>query len=222
MEILEFLHVIRKRFWLVFVITAAALLGGILISKFVMKPVYEAKVTLIIGRTPSSQYEKINYDDILAYQKLIKTYSELAKSRIVAEETIMTLKYNMECETLQGNLKVAPKGDTQILEVAVQDRDQDRVVEIANTLSSVFVNKVKTMLNADDIKIMDMAKPPASMVKPNLYLNTAFAGFAGLIISFSLAFLLEHLDGTLKTEDDIEGRLGINVLASIPYIKITK
>lgn len=216
MELLEYLNVIKKRWWTILLVTAAAATASAAISMFLLTPIYEAKTTLIIGRTPRSQDEKVQYDVILAYQKLIKTYSELAKSRMIAEETIKSSGYDISPEYLMENLKVSPKGDTQILEIVLQDADPERVVKIANTMSDVFVEKVKSMMNTDDIRLVDGARPPAALVKPNMLFNVIAGILLGLLVSFSIVFLLEHMDTALKSEEQAERILRMPVLESIP------
>jgi capsular polysaccharide biosynthesis protein len=44
----------------------------------------------------------------------------------------------------------------------------------------------------------------------------AAGAFLGLIIGFLLAFVLEALDDTLKTPDDVEQHVGLTVVGAIP------
>jgi capsular polysaccharide biosynthesis protein len=219
MELLEYIQVIKKRIWIIMSVTVAAALVSGIFSIFIMDPVYEAKATLIVGRTPASDKEKMQYNDVLMYGKLVKTYAELAKSDLVASETISRTGYDLTEAQLKGNLTITPKGDTQILEIAIQNNDAEKAYELANTLSEVFVEEVKGMMNADDVKIMDKAKLPEKPVKPRKMLNIVIAGFVGLMASLGVVFLMEYLDNTIKTENDIEKYLGITVLATIPYVK---
>jgi capsular polysaccharide biosynthesis protein len=71
MEFLEYMKLIKKRWLLVFMMTLVSVLISAVLSTFVITPVYEAKTTLLIGQTLRSQDQKVQYDVILAYQKLI-------------------------------------------------------------------------------------------------------------------------------------------------------
>ena len=219
MELLEYLYIIRKRIWIIVAITVVATLVSSIVSIFVMKPVYEAKVTIIIGRAPNNNADKVQYNDLLMYQKLVKTYAELAKSKLVAEETISQLEYDdIKPAAIQSALVVTPKGDTQILEVTMQNKSPQRAMMLTNTLSKVFIQKVKELMHSEDISIMEKADLPTIPVKPNVRLNIIIAAFLGLMSSLGLVFLMEYLDSTIKTERDIEKYIAITVLASIPYI----
>ena len=66
---------------------------------------------------------------------------------------------------------------------------------------------------------MDKAVLPDKPVKPNIKLNIAFAFFIGLMASVGLVFVLEYLDRTIKTEEEVEKYLELPVIATIPRYK---
>jgi capsular polysaccharide biosynthesis protein len=106
-----------------------------------------------------------------------------------------------------------------MLEISVQNGNPEKACSIANTLSDVFVEEVKTFMNSEDVKIMDRAQLPAGPIKPRKMLNVVIAAFLGLMGSMGLVFLMEYLDNTIKTEDDVQKYLGLTVLASIPFVE---
>lgn len=219
LELLEYLYIIRKRIWIIVAVTVVAASISAVISIFFMKPVYESKATMIIGITPNNKNtEQAHVNDIVLYQKLVKTFAELAKSKLVAQETVSELKYNITPESLLLNMKVTPKADAQILEIVVQDGNPERAAILSNTIANVFMKKVSEMMKIDDIKMLDKAETPRSPVRPKVLLNILIALFAGLMLSMGIVFLIEYLDNTVRTENDIEKYIAVTVLASIPYI----
>ena len=64
------------------------------------------------------------------------------------------------------------------------------------------------------------ASVPSHPVKPNKKLNIAIAVVLGLMIFTLLAFVLEYLDNTLKTPEDINKELGLPVLGVIPKMNL--
>lgn len=220
MKLLEYLQIVKKRLWIILAIPFVTALASALISIFVMKPVYQAVATLIISKTPANGSSQVQYDDLMMYDKLVKTYAELAKSNLIANETISKSGYDMTASQLRNSLTVTPKTDTQIMEIAVTDRNPQKALTLTNTLAEVFQEKVKTMMNTEDgVKILDEAQLPGSPVKPKKLLNVVIAGFIGFMISIGVVFLMEYLDNTIKTENDVEKYLGLTVLASIPFVK---
>lgn len=219
MELMEYLRALKKRLWLILLITFLSTCSSALCSIYLIKPVYEAKITSIVGRVPVNNNERLEYTDVLLYERLIKTYSELVKSRVVLSEALFRLNYDMELSKMQSNLIVSPKGDTQILEIAVRDTDAIRATNIANTIAQVFIEKVKTLMHSEDVEIMDWAIVPEKPVKPRVALNTAAAFLLGLMVSLGLILLIEYMDNTLKADEDVEKYLSILVLADIPYAR---
>ena len=75
---------------------------------------------------------------------------------------------------------------------------------------------VSAGLKASNIRVVDAAVPPIAPMNRRLLFNLAVGLFVGLIGGISLAFLLEHMDDTVKTPDDIEAFLRAPALALIP------
>ena len=66
---------------------------------------------------------------------------------------------------------------------------------------------------------MDKAVLSDKPVKPNKKLNIAIAFFIGRMASDGLVFVLEYLDRTIKTEEEVEKYLDLPVIATIPRYK---
>ena len=73
-------------------------------------------------------------------------------------------------------------------------------------------------LHTTSIHIVDNADVPTWPSHPRTRVNLAFGAGVGLLIGFGLALLLESLDTNLKTMTDIEGTLGLPLLAAIPAV----
>ena len=73
-------------------------------------------------------------------------------------------------------------------------------------------------LRPNNISIVDRAKVPGRRFSPNVPLNTLIGLMLGLMLGVLVAFVLEFLDDTLKTPEDIERRLKLSVLGIIPKL----
>jgi len=79
--------------------------------------------------------------------------------------------------------------------------------------------KTSAALDSDRISNVVVVQPatyPAVPIKPNKRLNLMLGLVVGLGAGLGLALLREFMDETLKSERDVEGRLRVPVLASIP------
>jgi len=70
-----------------------------------------------------------------------------------------------------------------------------------------------------DLRVVDRAIPPATRVSPRTAMNTVFGALLGLMTGVVAAYLLESLDTTFKTPEEVGEYLGVPVLASIPVWK---
>jgi Capsular polysaccharide biosynthesis protein len=219
LELKEYLQVILKRWKIIAAVTIISVVGSGIISVFFMKPVYEAKITLIVGSSPSNSNNKIQYNDIMLYQQMLKTYSEMIKRRVTSENTLAKLNYDMKPEELMGKLKVTATTGSQIIDVSIQDSSAERACNLANTLGTVFEDEAKTYMNSTDVKVLDKAVVPKSPVSPNKKMNVAIGFLLGIMVSLGIVFIIEYLDNTIKTENDVKEILDLPILATIPYVK---
>ena len=220
MELQEYLNILKKRWSLLIVITLVATLISGVVSYFVIKPAYKSDISVIIQKqdTVDTKAPAMNYNDILMYQKMVKTYSELVKSRTVAEHAVNALAIDMKPDTLRGMIAVAPKGDTEFLTITVQSKDARQAMELANQLAKSLKEVSVNIKKSDNVQILDPAMLPVGPYSPRPMLNMAIAFFLGLMVSVGLIFLLEYMDNTVKSPEDIEKLLGISVIGAIPMI----
>ncbi len=73
-------------------------------------------------------------------------------------------------------------------------------------------------LRSSNIRIADAAEPPGSRVTPRRGRTLALALILGLFLGTGAIFLLEALDNTLKTPDDVTQHLGLPALGIVPSL----
>ena len=67
------------------------------------------------------------------------------------------------------------------------------------------------------IEFIDKANVPTIPVRPDLFLNTIIGMLVGGILGLGLALLLEYIDPTFKSAEEVERWLDIPVLGSVPH-----
>jgi len=77
--------------------------------------------------------------------------------------------------------------------------------------------KISQASQLGKVRILDTALPPADRSKPNTKQNLLLGLFLGAALGIGLAAILEYLDNTIKTVEDIEKRHQ-NVLGIIPAL----
>ncbi len=98
-------------------------------------------------------------------------------------------------------------------------REVDRLKQAAETLAqrSMETQIAKSIdLGETTVTVISEASIPSKPIKPNKKLNMAIAAVLGLMVFTLLAFVLEYLDNTIKTPEDISRHLELPVLGVIP------
>jgi len=224
-DLLQLWEAIKKRWIIVAVIPLIAALTSGIVSFFILDPVYKASTTLIVGKkaTEDQQASQLLENSVLqANKQLALTYSEIAKSRTVEENVIKELRLDLTTEELDKKVSVESVKNTEILEIAVQDKDPVLAADIANSMAKKFSDAVIEIKKVDSVSIVDKAVPPTKPVKPEKKKNVLIAFAVGLMVSVGLALLLEFLDTTIKNSKDVEQVLGLPVLGEIPLYDIDK
>ena len=215
----ELAHTLKKRLKLIVLITvAAALISGI-ISYFVLTPIYQSSTQVLVNQAKTEQ-QLYNPAEVQTNLQLISTYNVIMKSPAILEKVAQNLDLDLTQEQLSSKITVASEQDSQVVNITVQDENPGLAADIANETARVFQEDIVKIMNVDNVSILAAAEvgENPSPVKPQPLLNIAIAIVVGLMAGIGLAFLLEYLDNTIKSEQDIEKTLGIPVLGGVTTI----
>jgi capsular polysaccharide biosynthesis protein len=216
----ELMETLKKRMQLILMITLTAIIVSGGVSFFLLTPVYQSSTQLLVNQSKSDQ-PAYNIGEIQSNLQLINTYNVIIKSPAILEKVIAELNLNMTAAQLNEKLTVASEKDSQVINLSVQDTDSKQAAAIANKTADVFQDEIVKIMNVDNVSILAKAEvgEDTSPIKPKPLLNIAIAMVVGLMTGVGIAFLLEFLDNTVKTEQEVEKLLGLPVLGSIAVIK---
>jgi capsular polysaccharide biosynthesis protein len=217
LDLREIFRVLQRRFWLLLALPLIAGLTAGLLSLYVMDPVYSASTTLWVIKDDSSN---INYQDLLLNRNLTKTYAEVAKSRATIADAIRILGLDgqLTVGSVQGQLTVTPVRDTEILSFTIQDGSPAMAAKLADAVAESFKEQIKAYMKVENVVVVDKAVVPAGPIKPRPLMNVAIAIVLGGMAAVGLIFLLEYLDTSIKSPEDITRHTGMPVLGIIPVI----
>lgn len=213
----EIFEALKKRWKMIALITIVATVISGVFSFFIIDPVYEASTKLFVGKEENSE-EVYNSNDIAMYQKLLKTYSETIKTRDLLTSAIKDSKYDLEVGDVSSALTVVPVADTQILQIKYQSKDPKEAEIVLKAISNNFIKTAKELVPNGNVRTIEAVEMPEKPVSPNKKMNIAIAFLLGLMVSVGLAFLLEYLDNTYKTKEQLEKELELPVLGVIPTL----
>jgi len=76
--------------------------------------------------------------------------------------------------------------------------------------------RISEVMEPTDVQIIDVAKLPERPIKPKKALNVVIAAILGLFVGVGGALVLEQINRTVRTAEDVQEFLDIPVLGSIP------
>jgi capsular polysaccharide biosynthesis protein len=217
----ELFGILKKRLALIIMVTMIATATSGVVSYFFLTPIYQASTQILVNQSKSEQ-QIYNWNEVQTNIQLINTYSVIIKSPAILELVIKELDLDQTVTELQEKIQVASEKDSQVATITVEDPDPKHAADIANTIASVFKQEIVKIMNVDNVTILSKAEvgDHPTPVKPKPVLNMAIAFVVGLMTGVGMAFLLEYLDNTIKTEQDIEKLLELPVLGVISTIDI--
>ncbi|MNC13526.1 Capsular polysaccharide type 8 biosynthesis protein cap8A [compost metagenome] len=222
LDLRDYFQIVKKRLlMIVSIVVVVCLLAGIY-SLYIKKPVYEASTKIIVNQTQQVQTaaSELDLNQINTNIQMINTYKEIIKTPAILDVVANNYpEFNTNAEELLKKVNVSSVNNTQVMTLVVRDNSYQRAAELVNAISLVFKQEIPSLFNVQNVSILNEAKlnPPVEPgpVEPNVVMNLAIAFIVSLMIGLGIAFLLEYLDDTLKTEEDIEKYLGLPTIAMI-------
>lgn len=184
-------------------------------TKLLVTPKYTS-VTKMYVLAKDENSTSSNYSELTAGSMLTKDYMELVKSRPVLEKVISVLNLDMQPGTLANMITVSTPTDTRIMSISVESANPKEAKEIADALREAVSVQIKEIMNVDAVNTVEEGNLPTVKSSPNTTKNMALGGMVGLVIAVGIIVLIYLLDDTIKTPDDVEKYLEMNVLTSIP------
>lgn len=217
----ELFLTLKKRLSLIIIIAAIATATSGIVSYFLLTPVYQSSTQILVSQSKDDQ-QVYNAGEVQTNLQLINTYNVIIKSPAILDKVIEKEKLDMSAGALNGLVTVASEQNSQVVNITVQNEDPQKAATIANSIATTFQTEISSIMNVDNVSILTQAQlgENPSPINPKPVMNMAIALVVGLMAGVGLAFLLEYLDNTIKSEQDIENQLGLPVLGAITTINM--
>jgi len=212
----KILNIILSKKIFIALIILLSLVVGYFYSYYYKKPQYNSSVTVLLTGDEAQGEKQVTQTDLNLNSGLISTYGSIAKSANVLSKVIENLGLDISVQNLQKNLTVAEIKNTQFLKITVENSNPETAMKIANEISKVFVEQIKTIYNIQNINIIDTAEISNTPCNINHIKDMAIALMAGIFASGVLILILYILDDTIKSEKDIPVNLKLETIGTIP------
>lgn len=219
MDIREVLFILKKHWKLLAVLSVVCGLSGFMLSRYVIAPKYESDATLVVNAGQTAQSTVVTYDQLSTAQQLVNTCAVILKSDTVLDQVIQNLNLDMTSKQLEKNVTINGINQTEVLDISVKATDPQVAAYIANEISKLAPDMLIKTVKASSVEVISPAKANHMPVSPKIPLYTAAAFLFGLVAAVISAFLIELLDNSFTTEEDVQKYLGLSVLGVIPNVE---
>lgn len=219
-SIQKIIEKIIEKFAFILIISLLSGLVCFALSRYVIKPTYESNTTMIINNFSNKDGKEtqsnIEIGQIQANKALISTYSEIVKSKGIADSVINNLSLDMDYEEFSEKVSIESVKDTQIISVKVVDTIPDRAKDIANETANIFKNSIGDIMKVDNVQILDGATSAEKPISPNITFNTLIGILLGLVLGSLIVVVNEITDKSIKDSDQVSEYFDIPVIGILP------
>ncbi len=213
-SIKDVFKILLRKWWIIFICVVVFGAAAYTWTNYFVVPMYSANTTLYVGKNTDTV--GIQSNDLYLGANLILDYREIAKSKLVAYEVIDELGLNMSAGAMASMISVEQRELTRVIQISVRYPDPQMAMDIANKVAEVFQKKVIEIMQLENVQIIDRAELPRFPISPNNRLNYMVGIILGLAIGVGIIFLIEFLDDTIKTPEDVQKHVDLPVIGVIP------
>ena len=114
------------------------------------------------------------------------------------------------------NVSMAVVENSFYITITVNGTDPKKCANVANIIAEKSQDVFKKHFAYGRSGVIREASEPTTPISPNKVRNTIIGGIVGIILACLLAVLLELIDTTIKSDDDLSAMYKVPVFAEIP------
>jgi len=221
MDVLNYLRLIRRHWWIVLITVMLALATAALITVRT-PPRYQASVTFFV--TTPSQGVTDAYQGGLFLQQRVKSYADLLTSDRLAQGVVSESPLGLTADQVQSRISTSTEAGTVLLKATFTDTDQTRALKTTEALSAKFVELVQKVETPPDgksppikLEVVSGPRVTSSPVSPQPVKNLVIGGLLGLLLGAGLAVLRGMADVRMRDAAALQRVTGSPLLGEIPF-----
>ena len=220
LDLKELIQIFWEKRIQILLITAIFIVLGIIYTVGFVKPKYQSKTSLLLATNSSSQSNAngITTNDLTLNSKLVSTYSDMVSGNKIIREVIKNLGMNLQEDDVKKSISVKARDNADMIDIIVKNDDPVR----NNETAKVFIENVKQYYKIENLYIYDEAEVENEPYNINHKKDVLIFAVIGIVIAFGYVLILNMLDTTIKSAQDIEKISGVTVLASIPIYDLAE
>jgi len=214
LEASQYLRILRRWWWL---FVASTLVGAIVayVASSQITPTYEATTKMLVVTQQTQGI--IQRNDLETSQLLANTFSGMITVRPILERAIAQGGFDMSVGELRQSISISTPPSTQLLQVTAHASDPVLARDIANVVSTVFIDSDELALTSSTgrVSIIEPATSPSAPIAPRKSVNAALGGALAVFACALLVLLFEYIDDTVKSAQDVTDLVGLATLGQV-------
>lgn len=216
----DIFKILLKRLWIILLVAVIVFSSAYALALSTYSEQYTSKSTIMV-RNPE---DNLSASSSAYYYDLTKTAVNdcqiLLTSRTVLYRIIDELSLddlNISYSTLLGMISINGYADSHVLEVSVTSDNPELSKKIVDKLCQVGAEQIESHIDFATARVIDegtLNRYPSNSV--NVQMAIVFALVAAIAI-WGLFVVIHMADDKIRTPEDVEKRLGLSVLGTIPF-----
>lgn len=212
-DLIELAIQLINNWMMIGLITLLAAVIGFTTSRFLITPQYESTSQLYVLSKSTSL---TSLADIQMGTSLTNDYLVVVTGRPVLEQVAQDLNLEMEYNQLKEIVSVSNPTNSRILNITVKHPDPYTAKAIADEIADVSAKFIAQKMDQDPPTVIQYGYADGKPVSPSIGKNTLIGGLLGFLLAASIVIVTYLLDDSIMNAEDVEKKLGVNVLGSLP------
>lgn len=147
---------------------------------------------------------------------VLQDYKALVTSKEILEEVDRKLNLGRGYEALASQITLDIPADSRVAKISVTDTNPILAMKITNTVRDVMSQYLQYTMNIKLFDVIEEATIGAPQTQDKAKRNAVLGGFLSACLIIGIIVVRYLINDSIKTPEEIESKLGLCVLASIP------
>ena len=168
-DIPQIFNAMKRNWFTLFICGVVGMLLSLVVAFFFITPKYSASVDLLVNQKADTTQAQFTAQQ--ADLQAINTYKDVLKKSVILEPVLKKVKeqdnYKGSLKTLQDSISISNETNSPVVSVTVTDVNAYVAADIANTIGTVFTQKIKKIMQVNNVTVVNKATVNTTPISPN-------------------------------------------------------